>query len=251
MRRFRMQLLPSLFGSVTKLAFVGKYMARVLAQENCLFSPDVIVVFAHETGPVLHSGAISSLCLSSAKLVQYTPYLELITACTAESFLSKGTVGCIDVNVPSRLWKVKQTDLGNEEEMEELRELFLLLWDCLIAKTGCRKVFFVGSGAPIFAMANLVTKRNVAGIVQGLFFLSSSLYLPMIDNPQVVDWYRRASCVVVPSLTEPRGKVLTGANSVFGTCISAGQYLMADSAAMVSSFKADILTFIRQRCDNN
>lgn len=251
MNRFKMQLLPSLFASVNNREFAGKYINRVLAQEGCLFGPDVLVVFAHETGPVLHSGAISSLCLSSAKLAQHTPYLELIAACTAESFLSKGTVSCIDINVPSRLWKVKQTDSGNEEEMEELRQLFLLLWDRLITKTGCRKVFFVGSGAPIFAMANLATKRNVAGIVQGLFFLSSSLYLPMIDNPQVIDWYRRTSCIVVPSLTEPRGRVLTGANSVFGTCISAGQYLMADSAAMVSSFKADILRFIRQRCDNN
>lgn len=251
MRRFKMQLMPMLFSGVSSRAYVDKYLNRVLAQESCLFGPDVIVVFAHETGPVTFSGAISSLCMSSTKLIQHTPYLDLITACTDSSFLSNGTVSCIDINVPSRLWKTKQTDSGNEVEMEELRQLFLLLWDRLIARSGCKKVIFVGSGAPIFAMANLATKRNVFGILQGLFFLSSSLFLPMIDKPEVIDWYRKASCVVVPSATEPRGKVLTNANSAFGTCISAGQYLMADSAAMVSSFKADILRFIHQRCNPN
>lgn len=237
--------MPLLFSSIKDQAFLDKYVQRLLVQEKCLFGPDVLLVFAHETGPLLHTGVVPSMCLQPGRIFQYTPFLDLMQACSTIG-QADDNVGLVNLCVPSRPWKLKQQAFDNERECEELRVLMLLLWDQLIARSGCKRVVFVGAGAPTFGIANLLLKRDITGIVQGLFFFSSSLYLPLVDAPGMAEWYRRNSMVVVPSAI-PKGTVIPQVQDKFGTCVSAGQVMMADSAAVVSLFAKEVLDFIREK----
>lgn len=182
------------------------------------------------------------MCLQTARLAQYTPFLDLMQACST----LPASLGFVNICVPSRPWKLKQAGFGDERECEELKLLFLLLWDQVIARSGCRKVFFVAAGAPAFGITNLLHRRDVTSVVQGVYLFSSTLFLPLVDVPGPSAWYKRNSVVVVPSSQE-RGAVIAGVQDKFGKCISGGQVLMADSGAMVSSFEKEILQFIRER----
>jgi hypothetical protein len=203
-----------------------------------------MVVFAHESGPLLHAGIIPSTSLQGSRIAQYTPFLDLMQACSSLS--DKHRIGLVNLAVPARTWKLKQTGFGDERECEELKTLMLLLWDQVILRSGCKKIFFVSAGAPSFAVTNLMHRREVIGLVQGIFIFSSTLYLPLVDAPGLSEWYRRNSVVVVPSSQE-RGAVISGILDKFGKCVSGGQVLMADSGAMVSVFAKEILQFIRER----
>lgn len=240
-RMFNMVHVPGMFKSCSD-SFVQKYSNRILTSEGALFSPDVLIVFAHESGPVHSNSFISSLCLQPSKIAQSQPFLPLLQHVHDQG----GSYSFVDIQVPARTWKLKQTALTNESESQELNVLFALLWDRLIARSGCKNVFFVASGSPIYAIGNLINMRDVESQIRGCFFFSSSLFIPIINSsPSRSTWYQRNAHVVVPS-QEPIRKAI-GAAAPFGACFSAGQWLMADSAAAVGDFKMEILNFIRTR----
>ena len=223
-------------------SFTQKYINRVLATEEAIYSPDVLIIFAHESGPVHTNNFMSSLCLQSAKINQSQPFLPLL-----QEAHNQANYSCIDINLPARTWKLKQTALGNELESHELNVLFALLWERLISRSGCKNVFFVASGSPIYSIGHLINSRDIDSRVRGCFFFSSSLFIPIINSTQArSEWYQKHSHVVVPS-QEPIKKVINNAAPAFGSCFSAGQWLMTDSAAAVGDYKMDILNFIRTR----
>lgn len=236
--------MPLIFSSIKDQEFVSKYVNQVLIQEQCLFEPDMMIVMAHESGPLLHNGVVPSMCIQSSRVSQYTPFLDLMQVCSTLSPTHK--IGLVDICVPSRLWKLKQQSFGDERECEELKVLMLWVWDQLILRSGCKNVIFIAAGAPTFGIANLIHRREVIGIIQGLYFFSSSLFLPLVDSPVKSQWYKRNAHVVVPSSQE-RGAVIPGVHDKFGKCISGGQVLMADSGAMISSFMKELTQFIQQR----
>ena len=146
---------------------------------------------------------------------------------------------------------MKQTSLGNEAEAEELNVIFSLIWDRLILRSGCKNVFFVASGSPIYSIGHLINTKDVESQVKGCFFFSSSRFIPVINSsPKRSSWYQRNSFVIVPS-QEPIKMAIPNTSAVFGSCFSAGQWLMADSAAAVGDFKMEILNFIRTHLQKN
>lgn len=238
---FEVTTIPGIFKNCSE-SFEMKYMNRVLATQGALFSPDVLIVFAHESGPIYTGNFMSSLCLQAAKVNLNLPFQALLTAAHHTSAYS-----FIDINLPTRIWKLKQTSLGYETESQELNALFTLLWDRLIYRTGCRNVFFVAAGSPIYSIGHLINTRDVEAQVKGCYFFSSTLFIPVINaSPSRAEWYQKNSQVVVPS-QEPIKKAINNAAPSFGSCFSAGQWLMADSSAAVGDFKSDILNFIRTR----
>ena len=239
-KKFNLAPLSGLFNNCSD-SFVKKYLNRVLGSEGVTFCPDVLVIFAHESGPIHSSSFISSMCLQSNKINQSHPFLPLIQS------VHQSNYSFIDINLPPRMWKLKQTALGNEAESQELNVLFSLLWDRLIVRSGCKNVFFVASGSPIYAVGHLINTHDIESQIRGCFLFSSSLFIPIINfSPAKSDWYKRNSYIVVPS-QEPIKNAITNAASSFGSCHSAGQWLMGDSSAAVGDFKLEILNFIRTR----
>lgn len=239
-KNFNLSPIPGLFKLCSE-SFTQKYTNRVLVSEGALFCPDVLIIFAHESGPILSNSFISSLCLQPSKINQSQPFLTLLKAVNEQST----NYSFIDINLPSRVWKLKQGQLGNEVESQELNVLFTLLWDRLISRSGCKNVFFVAAGSPIYAIGNLINTREIEAQVRGCFFFSSSLFIPIINAARAA-WYQRNSHVVVPS-QDPIKKAINSTLPGFGSCFSAGQWLMSDSAAAVGDFKVEILNFIRTR----
>jgi histone deacetylase 6 len=239
--KFHLKPMRGLFKSCSE-SFAAKYTNRVLGSESVHFGPDVLIVFAHESGPV-HSGSfISSLCLQAGKISQSLPFASLLQSVHQTNY------AMIDVSLPSRTWKLKQPSLGNEVEAQEFNVLFALIWDRLITPSRCKNVFFVAAGSPIFSLANLInTKNDIDQHLRGCFFFSSSLFIPTINqSPQKADWYKRNSYVAVPS-QEPIKRPIANAAASFGSCYSAGQWIMSDSAAAVGDFKYEVINFIRTR----
>lgn len=232
-RRFAMRPLSTTQSEGSSL----NWGERVMLQPAALARPDVMVVFAHESGALFLSAPVSSLCVPAAHLAQQLPFLPLLETASNLNY------ACVDVNVPSRVWRVKQTSLGHEDESEQMKRLFLSLWDRVIAKSGCRRVFFVASGAPIYAIAHLINHRPVEDVLRGVFLFSATLFLPTVNDPKD-DWYRRHSCVVIPDRNPPR-KTIRKVPASFGSCVSSGLWTMADSAAVVGDFASDIFAFIR------
>lgn len=239
-KNFNLSPIPGLFKSCSD-SFAQKYTNRVLVSNSSLFNPDVLIIFAHESGPINSSSFISSLCIQPSKITQSLPFSTLIEAVSEQS----ANYSFIDINLPTRSWKLKQTQLGNETESQELNVLFTLLWDRLIGRSECKNVFFIAAGSPIYAIGNLINTREIESQVRGCFFFSSSLFIPII-NPARSAWYQRNSHVVVPS-QDPIKKAIGNTAPGFGSCFSSGQWLMADSAAAVGEFKVEILNFIRTR----
>ena len=239
-KMFNLSPIPGLFKSCSE-SFIQKYSNRVLASDGAMFCPETLIIFAHETGPIQTNSFISSLCIPSSKISQSQPFLNLIRAVTEQS----ANYSLIDINLPSRSWKLKQTQLGNETESQELNVLFNLIWDRLISRSECKNVFFIAAGSPIYSIGNLINTRNIESQVLGCFFFSSSLFIPII-NPSKSAWYQKNSHVIVPS-QEPIKKSINNAAPGFGSCYSAGQWLMSDSCAAVGDFKLEVLNFIRTR----
>lgn len=240
-KHFNLNPIPGLFKGCSD-SLVQKYSNRILASDGALFSPEVLIIFAHESGPVHTNSFVSSLCLQPSKINQSQPFLPLIQA-----FHGQPNYNVIDINLPTRTWKLKQTSLGNEAEGQELNVIFSLLWDRLISRSACRNVFFVAAGTPIYSIGNLINTKDVENQIRGCYFFSSSLFIPIINSsPKRSDWYRRNSQVIVPS-QEPIKKSIGNAPPAFGSCFSAGQWLMGDSGAAVGDFKMEILNFIRTR----
>ena len=237
---FNLSPIPGLFKTCSD-SFAQKYSNRVLASNSALFNPDVLIIFAHESGPINSASFISSLCIQPSKITQSQPFSTLIKAVGEQST----NYSFIDINLPTRSWKLKQTQLGNEVESQELNVLFTLLWDRLISRSECKNVFFIAAGSPIYAIGNLINTREIEAQVRGCFFFSSSLFIPII-NPVRSSWYQRNSHVVVPS-QDPIKKSISNAAPGFGSCFSSGQWLMTDSSAAVGEFKVEILNFIRTR----
>ena len=240
-KHFGMAPIPGLFlGALAPYA--QKYSNRILASEGALFCPETLIIFAHESGPIHTDSFISNLCLQSSKISQSQPFWQLLQA-----FYDRPDCSFIDICVPTRTWKLKQTALSNEAENNELIDIFTMLWERFITRCGCKNVFFVGAGSPIYSIGNLLNKQNVEGIVKGCYFFSSTLFIPVVNStPSRSEWYQRNSQVIVPS-QQPIKTAITGTPTTFGSCFSAGQYLMADSAAAVGDFKMEILNFIRTR----
>lgn len=226
--------------------FIKKYSNRILASDGILFDPEVLIIFAHETGPIHTNSFVSSLCLQSPKINQSQPFLPLI-----QYFHGQPNYSLIDINLVSRVWKLKQTSLGYESEAQELNLLFSLLWDRIISRSGCKNVFFIASGSPIYSIGNLINTKEVETQLRGCFLFSSSLFVPIINSsPSRSEWYQNNTQVIVPS-QEPIRKAIKNAPPAFGSCFSSGQWLMADSAAAVGDFKMEIFNFIRTRLQKN
>lgn len=240
-KHFNLSPIPGIFKNCSD-SFIQKYSNRILVSEGAMFTPEVLIVFAHESGPIYSNNFLSSLCLQPSKINQSQPFLPLLQAAHQQANYS-----FIDINLPPRMWKLKQTALGNEAESQELNVLFTLLWDRLIARSGCRNVFFIAAGSPIYSIGHLINTRDLESQVRGCFFFSSTLFIPVINStPSRAEWYQRNSQVIVPS-QDPIKKAINNAAASFGSCYSAGQWLMADSAAAVGDYKMDILNFIRTR----
>ena len=244
-KNFNLNPIAGLFRGCSD-SIVQKYSNRILASEGALFNPEVLIIFAHESGPIHTNSFVSSLCLQSSKINQSQPFLPLLQALQGQS-----NYNIIDINLPNRIWKLKQTSLGNETEGQELNVIFSLLWDQLISRSGCRNVFFVAAGTPIYSIGHLINTKDVENQIKGCYFFSSSLFIPIINSsPKRSEWYQRNSQVIVPS-QEPIKRAIGNAPAAFGSCFSAGQWLMADSAAAVGDFKMEILNFIRTRLQKN
>lgn len=237
--KFNLSPAPGLFSSCDAI-YEKLFLNRILISESVLFNPEVLIVFAHESGPVFSNSFVSTLCLSQSKIHQNLPYIRLLESAT------KAKYGIIDINVPAKSWKVKQSCLGYENDTEQLKYIFNLLWDRIIQKSSCKKVFFVASGFPIYSIGNLFNVRAVESQVRGCLFFSSSLFLPMMNQANKAEWYKNTSFIVVPS-QEPIKKKIPTSNSSFGSCYSAGQWLLSDSSAVVDDFNEDILNFIQTK----
>ncbi len=168
-------------------------------------------------------------------LMPFQPYIE--------QALGDGRA-VINVHVPARRWKLKQTATGSVDELSILNDVFLHIWDTYIEPCGAKDVFFVSSGLASYSICHLVDKRDVAGAVRGVVVISPTLFLP-ISSAERADWYRDNSLVIVPTRRTEGAPIAT--NSSFGSCISSGTDDPNEIASVVSRHASRVLAFIKKR----
>lgn len=196
--------------------FTQHFENRVHVSDDILNCKNGIVLLAHEVDPIVQDGEYIDSNVVSLGSTKYIPsYKSLI-----ERLQSKG-VGIVDVYVPARSWKLRQTNAGPAEDLLAYNEFFLYLWDTFLQASTAKSLFIITNGLTNYAVGKLVDCRPVEDLLKGIALFSSTLFLPIV-TPEKGAWYQGHSKVYLPGSDKPLGAQIPTAN-VYGCCYSAGQ----------------------------
>lgn len=196
--------------------FIQHFENRVHVSDDILNCSNGIVLVAHEVDPIVQDSDYIESNIISVGNTKYIPsYKSLI-----ERLQIKG-VGIIDVYVPARSWKLRQTSAGPAEDLSAYNEFFLYLWDTFLQASTAKSLFIITSGLPNYAIGKLVDSRPVEDLLKGIALFSSTLFLPIVA-PEKGTWYQEHSKVYLPGSDKPLGAHIPTAN-VYGSCYSGGQ----------------------------
>lgn len=208
---------------------------KVFASDSLLTSTDRIVVLAHESGSLL-SGNIECNLLDPHRAHLLMPF---------DAYLSEARsrgASIIDICLPPRRWRLKQTHTDTQELLA-LSDLFLHLWDYFLALSEAQSVCFVTCGLSSYALCNLLDKRTVDLKVRRLAVISPTLYLP-VASAERAEWYKQHSLVLIPT-KRPEGAAVT-TNPSFGNCISSGTEDPDEISRVIVLNRARIMGFLHE-----
>lgn len=179
---------------------------------------------------------------SMKKSVIHQPYFGYIKEARRDKW------AVIDIQVPAKLWRLKQTQTGSSEDLALLNDLLLYIWDNFLVLSDTDNIFFVSSGLPSYAVCHLLDKRITSTKVRGVVVLSPTLYLP-VASPDRSEWYGINSLVIIPT-KRPIGTPIA-TNASFGSCLSSGSDDPAEINSVISDCQDRVFSFIRSRSDQN
>jgi len=168
---------------ILKESLAAAFEGRVHLTDNLFSTHRAVVLFAHESSP-LFNATIGTSLLNPKSTLQHDYYYQYLQASLEREY------AIIDLFIPSRKWKLKQTTAGTLEEISLQHELLIYLWDNVLAVSGAKNIFFVGSGFPVYSLANLIDCRQVEETLKGVVLFSSTFYLP-ITKQEKSEWYKK------------------------------------------------------------
>lgn len=211
---------------------------------------ECIIVFAHENGTIYSGdyGPATNNIQSPESTFGCFPFLGLIED-TMQKLKGK-SFGIIDLCVPPRTWRLKQTrPSATSAEISALNDFFLAFWDCFLGgkRLATIPVIFVVSGLPAYPLINLIEKRKntTTQVIRGVFVISPTLYLPVIGDPEIATWYQENSLVIVPA-RKAAGTPIT-ANASFGKCLSSGCEDPLKFDSVINAHRERVCNFIWDR----
>jgi histone deacetylase 6 len=244
--KIKFDLLPL---SILEDKFVRQFQGRVHISDGLLNEPKSIVIFAHETGSIIQgmapnndSNFLDSTVDNSVATYQisFLPLIEEIQRIRSDCKI-------IDIHVPARNWKIKQSSAAPSEELALYNEFFQYLWDNYIQLSGATNIFFISTGLSSYAISKIVESRPVEERVKGITIFSSTLFLPIAPQEKA-QWYKKVTRVFVPGTEKPIGTALTTAD-VFGSCFSIGPSDPSQKLLAPAKLKANIVEFVSKRIE--
>lgn len=244
--KIKFDLLPL---SIIEDRFVNHFQGRVHVSEGLLNAPKSIVIFAHETGSIFQGmpSTNDSSFLDNAVDISAATYQVSLLPLIEEIQRTRPDCQIIDIHVPSRTWKLKQSSAAPSDELGLYNEFFLYLWDNYIALSGATNVFYISSGLCSYAISKVAESRPVEEHVKGITVFSSTLFLPIAPQEKA-QWYKKVTRVYVPGTEKPLGTALTTAD-VFGSCFSIGPSDPAQKLLAPAKLKENIVEFISSRIE--
>lgn len=129
--------------------FRGYFDGRVHVSPNVLDASDALVIFAHEQDMVVQTSPIDSNIVH-----QDTAFIQPALSSFIELSLAKD-LKVIDICVPRKTWKLRQTSTGSPEDLQLYNQFFLYLWNTIISKCSTRNIVFVSSGLCNYSITKL------------------------------------------------------------------------------------------------
>lgn len=159
----------------------------------------------------------------------------------------------IDVCLPNRAWKLKQTQACSAEIMTAYNAFMLELWDRHISDEDHDEIIFVSSCVLSYSICNLMEQRRLEDRVFGICIISPTLFLP-VASQEKGSWYARNSVVIVPTRMPAGTRIPT--NVCYGSCYSSGSDDPIQFTDVVADMTPFICSFVTERIkaaqnDNN
>lgn len=223
--------------------FVESFSGRVHVSDEIMGKAGTLVLVAHEADSVVQQGPSIEGNILNCSTTSYLPafkgYIEEI---------SRSGASLIDVYIPARVWKLRQTSVGTDEEKALYNDFFAYLWDKIIEPSNAKDVFIIANGYAKYAIGKLIDAKKVESKIRGIYIFSSTLYLPIV-LPEKARWYQQVSRVYVPGSGQPMGKMIP-TKDVYGRCFSAGPDGPLQALNVALSAKTEILDLILPKIKN-